>query len=79
MALVIVVVAVGDYLVGSVTGEVHRADDPFDEGDLISEEIVFGVEGLVCPFPCPILGRHERVDLACRMLRRFMQKDKKTS
>src|SRR4051794_30367064 len=61
------------------TGELHWSDDPLDEGDFTRGEIVLRVQVLVRPAFCPVLSRHERVDLARRVLGWFVQKDEEAS
>src|SRR6266576_335445 len=61
------------------SAEVHRAHNLLDKRDLTGGDAVFGVEVLVRPPPCPLLGWHERVDLARCVLGWLVQKNEEAS
>lgn len=72
-------IVVGNRLVGIVACEIHRTDYLLDEDDLTGGERIFFVEILVRPLPGPLLGRHERVNLARCVLGWLVQKNKEAS
>ena len=68
-----------DLVILGGSAEVHRADNLLDERDLASGDAIFRVEVLVRPPPCPLLGWHERVDLARCVLGWLVQKNEEAS
>src|SRR5262249_26998742 len=75
----VLLIVVGNCLVGRVASEVHRADYLLDEGDLTRGESIFRVEVRVRPRLGPILGWHEGVNLSRCVLRWLVQENQEAS
>src|SRR5262245_66217546 len=62
-----------------VSIEVQWTDNLLNERNFTSRDAILSVEVIVCPFPCPLLCRNERVDPARRVLGWLVQKDQEAS
>ena len=74
LVVIFIVIAVSEIFANRIS-EIHWADNFLNERNLTIRDTVFCVEVFVRPYPIPLLGWNERVNLAVCVLRWLMQKD----
>ena len=74
----LIVTFVSGVFIEQIASDFHRAHDSLNERDFARGKAVLLVEVTVRPWFRPVLGRNERVDLACNVLRWFVKKYEET-